>query len=155
MLSARDVIHALQLEPLPGEGGFFRVTWRSETASAIYFLITRDDFSALHRLDRDEIWHHYSGHPVQHLQLEPFTGRDVVTRLGPDIPHGERPQIVVPAGTWQGARLDPAVTSPFDYALLGCVVSPPWTDECFTLGDGRALEQEFPAQAQLIRALTR
>ena len=59
--AAQAIVTRLQLEPLPHEGGFFRVTWRNATASAIYFLITPEHFSALHRLAQDEIWFFHAG----------------------------------------------------------------------------------------------
>src|SRR5215204_3564764 len=105
--TARVLIASLDLQPLPGEGGFFRQTWRSSTASAILFLLTREAFSALHRLDRDEVWHFYRGHPVEHVQLNPADGNATITRIGPDVLAGEQPQLVVSENKWQGARLDP------------------------------------------------
>jgi predicted cupin superfamily sugar epimerase len=152
---ARAIIEALRLAPLPGEGGFFRQTWRSETSSAILFLLTATDFSALHRLEREEVWHFHGGEPVEHVQLDPATGRVRITTIGADVLAGEEPQMVVPAGIWQGARLKLRTTAAADFALLGCTVSPPWEDRCFTLADRAALTQAFPAHVDLIRALTR
>jgi predicted cupin superfamily sugar epimerase len=152
---ARAIIRALGLEPLPGEGGFFRATWANETCSAIFFLLTRDAFSALHCLDRDELWHFYAGQPVEHLQLDPNSGTARVTRMGPDVLAGELPQLPVSAGVWQGARLVPHLAMAADYALLGCTVSPPWDERGFTLGQRDRLTRLFPAQATLIQALTR
>src|SRR5262249_48643619 len=77
MTEAQDWIEALQLQPHP-EGGFFRETYRSpETiarehlpprfsgdrsfATAIYFLLRGTDFSALHTIKQDEVWHFYEG----------------------------------------------------------------------------------------------
>jgi hypothetical protein len=153
--SARTLIEILGLEPLPAEGGFFRVTWRGETSSAILFLLTREAFSALHQLDRDELWHFHAGHPVEHVQLNPATGQARVARMGANPLAGEQPQVAVPAGSWQGARLDPVGDGSDDYALLGCTVSPAWDDHAFTLGDGNALARAFPPHAALIKALTR
>jgi predicted cupin superfamily sugar epimerase len=152
--NARAVIEALQLEPLPGEGGFFRATWRNATASAIYYLLTRDSFSALHRLDRDEVWHFHAGCPVRHVQLL-ADGTARVTRLGANVLQGESPQLQVPAGHWQGAMLEPDPPAEADFALVGCTVSPPWDERGFTLGRREALIAAFPAQAALVRALTR
>jgi uncharacterized protein len=76
MLKAEDVIAALQLQPLPLEGGYFRETYRSPDqlpagalhgryrtdkaiSTAIYYLLTAQSFSALHRLPADEIFHFY------------------------------------------------------------------------------------------------
>lgn len=153
--TARALIQTLGLVPLPDEGGFFRQTWRGNTSSAIFFLLTRDAFSALHRIDQDEVWHYYAGHPVEHLQLDPASGTARATRIGPDVLAGEQPQVPVPAGTWQGARLDPSVATEYDYSLLGCTVSPPWDARSFTLGERDALTRAFPGHATLILALTR
>ena len=150
--AARQLLTALRLEPLPREGGFFRVTWRKATASAIYFLITPEHFSALHRLAQDEVWHFYSGDPVEHLRLDPRCGDAHVAHLGPDAVSGGSPQIIVPAGVWQGAR---TAEDRHGYSLLGCTVSPPWDEGGFELGDRDLLQAAFPAQRELIRALTR
>ena len=153
--TARAIIDALRLEPLRPEGGYFRQTWRGDTSSAILFLLTRADFSALHSLDRDEVWHFYSGELVEHVQLDPANGRVRISRLGVNVLAGEEPQVVVRAGIWQGARkLRHAVTNT-DFSLLGCTVSPPWEDRAFTLGARKALTETFAAHADLIRALTR
>src|SRR5262245_29385714 len=82
--AARQVIAALGLEPLPHEGGHFRQTSHSATASAIYFLITPQDFSALHRLVQDEIWHFYAGDTAEQVQLDPQSGSLRVTRMSAD-----------------------------------------------------------------------
>jgi uncharacterized protein len=152
--AAERLITSLQLEPLPSEGGFFRQTWRSATASAIYFLLTEADFSALHRIAQDELWHFYAGDRVQHLQLDPRDGTPRLAILGPDVVAGDVPQLVVPAGVWQGARLDPSSLDS-GFALLGCTVSPPWDDQGSTLGKRAGLIEAFPTQASLILALTR
>lgn len=154
--AARELVDALGLAPLPAEGGYFRSTWRSESASAIYFLLTAEEFSALHRIGQDEIWHFYAGDPVAHVQLDPATGGVSLARLGPDVPGGDQPQVVVPAGVWQGAHLVAGSESlKHGFALLGCTVSPPWDERSFALGDRDELTRAFPTQAALIRALTR
>jgi predicted cupin superfamily sugar epimerase len=157
----------LGLVPLPHEGGFYAESYRSsETlpqehlshhytgerplATAIYFLLTPDSFSALHRLASDEIWHFYLGDPVEMLQLrEPATGRIVM--LGTDFNRGMRPQVVVPRGTWQGARLLPGGT----FALLGATVSPGFDFQDFELAQRELLLAAFPEFAELATALTR
>ena len=76
MLTAEEIIRKLSLKPLPGEGGFYRETYRSEEkipmkglpgryssaksfCTAIYYLLTPDTCSALHRLSSDELFHFY------------------------------------------------------------------------------------------------
>ncbi len=158
---ATEIVAALQLAPLPGEGGFFRVTWRSTTGSAIRFLITTDEFSGLHRIAQDEIWHFYAGDPVEHVQINPHDGACTVARMSPAVLAGDQPQVLVPAGHWQGARLVPVpadenpATARNGYALFGCTVSPPWDERGFELAVRAELLRQFPAHAGWINALTR
>jgi predicted cupin superfamily sugar epimerase len=72
--------------------------------TAIYYLLTPETFSAMHRLPSDEIFHFYIGDPVEMLQLWP-DGSIRVLILGSDILNGMQPQVVVPRGVWQGAKL--------------------------------------------------
>ena len=119
-VTEHEIRKMLGLEPLPNEGGFFVETYRAtrripdealpshpgdrSLATAIYYLITPQSFSAIHRVRSDEIFHFYMGDAVEMLQLAPDgSGRMVL--LGTDLAAGERPQVVVPAGVWQGARL--------------------------------------------------
>ena len=168
MLTGEDLIARLNLQPHPKEGGFFRETYRSgeqypETTfpgryggarsfgTAIYYLLTSSTFSALHRLASDEIFHFYLGSPVRMLQLFPDgQGRTLV--LGPDILAGQRPQVLVPRGTWQGSFLEPR--SHDDFALLGCTVAPGFDYADYETGDRADLLRQYPAQADLIRRLT-
>lgn len=158
---ARQLIALLGLEPLPQEGGWFRVTWRSAeqlangraAGSAIYFLVTPTDFSALHRLKTSEIWLHHAGDALEHVILGPDASAVRVTRIGGDVVHGEVPQLHVPGGAWQGARLAAGATR--GWALLSCTMSPAWDEREFELGQREALAREFPSAATQIYALTR
>lgn len=59
---AADVVaETLGLQPLPDEGGRFRRAYADRQASAIYYLLTRGDVSALHRLTGPEVYHFYAG----------------------------------------------------------------------------------------------
>jgi predicted cupin superfamily sugar epimerase len=96
----------LGLQPLPDEGGRYRRTFADAHSSAIYFLLLAPDFSALHRLAATETYHWYAGSPLRLLLLHDDGeggGRVDEPTLGPGFDAGERPQIVVPAGTWQGS----------------------------------------------------
>src|SRR5438445_303477 len=75
------------------------------TSSAIVCLMDDTSFSDFHRLRTDEVWHHYLGDPLRLVLLHP-DGREETVLLGGDLPAGERPFAVVPAGTWMGARLE-------------------------------------------------
>src|SRR5687767_7350802 len=111
LLSASELIAMLGLKPLPQEGGYYRETYRSadrlpggkSAGTAIYYLLTPDTCSVLHRLPTDEVYHFYLGDPVELLVLGPVGG-EVVT-LGSDIAARQVPQYVVPARRWQGSCL--------------------------------------------------
>jgi predicted cupin superfamily sugar epimerase len=150
--TAADLIERLGLAPLPGEGGWFRETWRTESGSAILYLLTSDvdSFSALHRLPTDEIFHFYLGDPVEMLLLHPG-GRSETVVLGQGVDRGERVQHTVPAGVWQGSRLAPGGA----WALMGTTMAPPFRFEEYQAGDRDALIAEWPGEAGRIRALTR
>jgi len=160
-MTAEEIKSLLKLEPLAVEGGFYRRTFASASTvelprgerllgSAIYYLLEAGDFSAIHRLESDEIYHFYLGDPVEMLQLFP-DGSSAVFTLGPDLQAGQHVQLVVPAGVWQGARLvyDGRV------ALLGCTVTPGFDDADFRNGEYAALVAKWPLEAERINELTR
>lgn len=166
MLTAEEVIRLLDLKPLPGEGGYFRETYRSadrlataalagryaaakSAGTAIYYLLTPDTFSALHRLPTDEVYHFYAGDPVELLVLAAHGVGSVVT-LGNDLAAGHQPQYLVPRGVWQGSR----VKAGGAWALMGTTMAPGFDFADFEPADGRALASAHPAHAAMIRALT-
>ena len=132
MCEADRIIAALALLPHP-EGGHYRQTFEDSAgpggrahSTAIYYLLRRGEASALHRIDAAEVWHFYRGAPLE-LTIKEEGKEAVRLVLGPDVECGERPQIVVPRGAWQGAR-------PLgDYALVGCTVAPGFEFEIFEL----------------------
>ncbi len=108
-----QIISKLGLVPLPGEGGYFRETYKSSVvipgsslppayprkralSTCIYYLITPDSFSAIHKLLSEEIWHFYLGDPAEQLQILP-NGESRKIILGNNILKGEEPQVIVPA----------------------------------------------------------
>jgi predicted cupin superfamily sugar epimerase len=161
---AEQLISKLGLLPLPGEGGYFAQTWTSSSVgpggramgSAILFLITDTGFSALHRLGLEELWHFHAGDAVILTQIDPKAGSLRTFVLGPDVTGSQVPQVLVPAGIWQGARLAPAAASGHrGWALLGCTLTPAWDEKEFELGQRQALVRDFPAHAGAITELTR
>jgi uncharacterized protein len=157
-LSPEEVIAVLGLEPHPLEGGFFRETYRTQQkvrgqerplATAIYYLLTPDTCSALHRLPGDEMFHFYLGDPVRQLLLRPDGTCEVVT-LGPDLLAGQRPQVLVPGGIWQGACLAEGGR----LALLGTTMSPGFAYPDYATGDRAELMRQYPAFAAMIERLT-
>jgi predicted cupin superfamily sugar epimerase len=150
-----SLISQLQLAPLPHEGGYFRQTWCSEHGSAILFLLTPTGFSALHRIAQDEVWLFHDGDAVEHVQLDATTREAKIIRLGKAVLAGETPQLVVPRGTWQGARLARDAQPGAGYALLSCTLAPPWDERGFELGERGALNAEFPSATTWVQMLTR
>jgi hypothetical protein len=73
-------------------------------------------------------------------------------RLGLDFARGERPQLVVPAGTWFAAELDAGAP----HVLFGCTVAPGFDFADLELSPGPELLDRFPtAAARLARFLRR
>jgi len=70
--------------------------------------------------------------------------------IGADLAAGQRPQVVVPAGMWQGARL----AAGGKFALLGTTVAPAFEYENYTHGDRAALVAAYPRWREAIEALT-
>lgn len=147
MSTPSEIAAALALEPLPIEGGLFAQSWRSADCSAIYYLLAAPEFSAVHRLDRVEIFTYHAGAPTRMVLLSGGAVRTHV--LGPDVVAGQRPQVVVPPGTWQAAE------TLGEWTLMGCVVVPPYTDDCVEFGDATALAREYPDHAAAITRLCR
>jgi predicted cupin superfamily sugar epimerase len=169
MLTAQEIISALDLVPHPIEGGYFRETYRSEgkipgdclpggyvpcasrsMGTAIYYLLTPETFSEMHRVPTEEVFHYYLGGPIRMLLLFPGgTGREVV--IGRDIASGQHPQFVVPAGIWQGSRLEAEA----EFVLLGATMAPGFDYADYEPGRRAELCGLYPAFEDQIRKLTR
>ena len=151
-MTFQEVIEQLKLQPLPDEGGFYRQTWKSDSGTAIYFLLTPEEngFSALHELNAVEIYHFYIGDPVR-LILFPIEGQPQELILGNRLDRGDVPQFTVPAGTIQGSRL----ISGGKWALLGTTMAPPYSPEAFQLSSRLELLNRYPDYRAQIMMLTR
>lgn len=148
------------LAPLPREGGRFRRTWAGPErpdgrpeGSAIVMLLTAEpgDFSALHRLPADEIWHFYRGDPLTLFLLAEGGGGARTVVLGPDVLGGQHVQFTVPAGTWMAAE----VADGGAWTLFGCTMAPGFTFADYEHGDAAVLAARFPREAARITALSR
>lgn len=159
-MTAEELIDHLKLERHP-EGGWYRQSYLAETtvetprgkraaSTAIYFLLSGDEFSALHRIQSDEVWHFYAGDTLVVSVLHP-DGRHEDLQLGQSLPAGESLQAWVPAGCWFGARLK----WPGTYALVGCTVAPGFDFCDFEMGERNALQKAYPQHTELIHRLTR
>jgi predicted cupin superfamily sugar epimerase len=161
MNRAQEIIERLGLAPHP-ERGYYTETYRAAlsvgtpggaraASTAIYFLLAADQRAThLHRLKSDELFHLYDGGPLDVLMLSP-DGDGKVVRLGRDLEAGERPQLVIPAGTWFGTELPEGV----EFCLWGCTVAPGFSFEDFELAGGRELAVNYPSHAAMIARMAR
>ncbi|WP_433548810.1 cupin domain-containing protein [Streptomyces sp. CA-294286] len=158
LTEARLLAQRLGLQPLPVEGGLFRQTWAGPadgagrpSGTAILVLLTSapGDFSALHRLPVDEMWHFYRGDPLELLLLAP-DGTDRLVPLG-DFTRGGPVQYLVRAGTWMGAR----VAHGGAWSLFGTTMAPGFLPADYEGGDAERLGARYPQQAARIRELCR
>lgn len=145
-MGPQEIIEMLGLTPLPVEGGLVGEHLRDRHASSIYYMLVAPEFSALHRLTRLELFVYHAGAPARMFLLHP-DGTVERPVLGMDLVAGQRPQVIVPAGTWQ------ATETLGEWSLLGTVMSPPYTDDCVTFADD-TLAAEFPDHAREIRQMS-
>ncbi len=148
------------------EGGYFAETYRSTESiphsalpnrfsgdrnfgTGIYFLLENHHFSALHRIQADEMWHFYAGGPLNVYVIHEDGSLEII-KLGSNPDNGEVFQAVVPAGTWFGSK--PAAES--DYSLVGCTVAPGFDFADFELAERVDLLATYPQHEEVIRWLT-
>jgi len=165
-MNAKDIIKLLNLEPLADEGGYFRETYKSSdvfetealpvrykearsASTAIYYLLTPETFSAIHRVPTDEVFHFYLGDPVEMLQLLP-DGQTKTVIVGNNLEKQQQPQVVVPANVWQGARL----LNDGKFALMGTTVAPGFEFIDLEIGEYSEMVKNYPDVKEKILQLT-
>ncbi|HEX42476.1 MAG TPA: cupin domain-containing protein [Phycisphaerales bacterium] len=182
------LIKHFAMRPLEPEGGWFVETWRSgqevdtprgkrSLGTAILYLLRAGEFSAMHRLASDELWHFYLGDPAELLLLKPDGSSRIITlghavaslargkgwRADPDgtgathpfaganVSAGHQLQAIVPKGSWQGCR----VMEGGRFALMGTTVTPGFEPEDLELGHRDELLRNYSDREPMIVALTR
>ncbi len=157
---AAALLTQLELEP-HCEGGYFRVIHRSSLAvrpadgrapraalSAIHYLLPAPEQSRWHVVRSDEQWTFLEGQPLELLVIDPLAESLRLISLGP-LTSGCTPAAVVPAGSWQAARVASG------YSLVTCTVGPGFDDAdfCLLADDPRAsrsIRRKWPALAALL-----
>jgi predicted cupin superfamily sugar epimerase len=168
--TAGKLIAHYQMQQVPEEGPWFGLTYSSEESlsgaalpsryagrehrlgSAIVLVETPRDFSAMHRLQTDEVWHFYGGAPIDMLLLDP-DGRCRKVTLGPNALAGEFPQFTVLHGVWQGSA--PRGMAAGTYSFAGDQLSPAFDAADFEMGFRDELVRAYPQCAHDIVRLTR
>lgn len=128
----KDLIKTLHLQPLDGEGGYYRRVYTftidgKESGSTIYYLMTGQSFSSLHFLPAAEVWYFLEGCDARQLVLYP-DGSHSVTILG-EASKGFPSVVTVEGGCWQGTK--PLAED--GWTLCATTMVPPY--------DGRAYKQ--------------
>jgi uncharacterized protein len=152
----------LQVHP---EGGFYKETYRAAEqipppglpdrfdgarsfSTAIYFLLRSRDRSLFHRIKSDELWHFHAGTSLSLYVL--YNHALSIYKLGPNPEKGESLQVVIPANSWFGAK----VNDENSYTLSGCTVAPGFDFHDFEMGERSALLKEFADHRAVIDLLT-
>ncbi|MCF8459560.1 MAG: cupin domain-containing protein [Flavobacteriales bacterium] len=162
---AQFYIDQLQMLKHP-EGGWYKETYRStgvipeaelkgidgprSYSTGIYFLLTKENFSAFHRINSDEMWHFYDGDGLTIHEIQP-NGRYQKHQLGLDLEGVEEPQLVVKGRSWFASE----VTEGGSWCLVGCTVSPGFDFRDFEMAARLPLSEEYSDQTELISRLTR
>jgi predicted cupin superfamily sugar epimerase len=160
--NAKFWIKKLKLQKHP-EGGYFTRTYVSDkninlpgydgfrsTCTAIYYMLTGNQFASFHTIKSDEIWHFYSGSSLT-LHMINSNSKMEQIQVGPNYDRGERFQVIIKSGCWFAATLNDKKS----YSLVGCTVSPGFDYRDWRLGDRKKLLKMYPQYEKLIKKYTR
>jgi len=162
------IVAALQLEPHP-EGGYFRENYRSQESisqkylparfsgsrsfsTAIYYLLVGEQFSTLHRIKQDEVWHFYLGSTLKIHEIN-SAGQYREIKLGQDWENGETMQAIVAQNSCFAAELGEKNKN--NFALVGCTVAPGFDFEDFEIGKRKDLLDRYPEYKEIIQKMTK
>lgn len=154
----------LELQKHP-EGGYYHQVYKSSEmiegtclperykeghaySTAIYFMLTKEDYSAFHIINQDELWHHYEGASIEIIMID-LSGNLSRKVLGKNLENGEEPMVVVPFGIYFAAR----TIGNEPYSLVGCTVAPGFEFEDFYMPPKEELIIKFPQHKDIIEKL--
>lgn len=162
MTNQKNLIELLNLQPHP-EGGFYRQVYKAEEqieslpsrfdgarafSTAIYFMLTKETFSAFHIINQDELWHHYEGGTLK-IHIIDQDGNYSFKLLGKNLAEGQEPMVVVPKETYFAAEVIEG-----DFVLSGCTVAPGFEFKDFQMPTRGELVKQFPDHETIITRLT-
>ena len=159
--TAEQLVELLGLQPHPTCGlvaQTFKSTWMLSgealppgfagsrpAGSVLCFMVTPTTRIVMHRIPADQMYHHYLGDPLEVLLLYADGGGEVRV-MGRDLLAGERPQLLIPGGTFHMSR----VRGPSGYALLGTSEWIGVEPADVETGDRARLSAAFPAMREAI-----
>lgn len=169
MIDSKLIIKKLNLQEHPYEGGNFRETYRSSdlvsyneslmtnqdiylkkklrpASSLIYYLLNKDQFSPIHRVKSDEIWHFYLGSPLI-IYILGDKQYPTIVKLGNNLEDDNSClHYVIRKNLWFCAEVE----NKESFSLVGCTVSPGFDFEDFELGKKSELLILYPQLESII-----
>lgn len=148
MITADTLIQKFDLEIHP-EGGYYKRTYLEENShfSSIVFLITKDNFSAFHRIQSDEQWNWYYGDAIIIHEIDQAGNYTKTILSDTQLTF----QYVVKKGNWFASEC----IGNIGFAFCGCTVIPAFNFDTFELAKRADLIKEFPQHTAIITRLTR
>lgn len=176
LIDSEFIIKKLDLQAHPYEGGNFKETYRSTVfvsynkllmynkdmdqtdskrnsdrelrpaSTLIYYLLNKNQFSPLHRVGTDEIWHFYLGSPliIYILSDEQYA---TIIKLGHNIEDDDcYLHYVIRENSWFCAEVEDKES----FSLVGCTVSPGFDFSDFELGKKSELLSVYPQHQSII-----
>lgn len=156
-MNFEEVKELMGLNTLDFEGGYYNEIYRCKVPSSIpnricgtsiYYALTDKTVSKWHKVASDEIWHYHAGTSVVQILL--FEDGHVEKHIiGANLKEGERPQSIIPAGTWQAARLTDC--SEGKWGLFGATVFPgfEFSDTC--TAEWSELASKWPEAEKMVK----
>jgi len=171
-LTVEALVERFGLVPHP-EGGFYSETFRSAqevsitregdeaesrrpASTAIFFLISSQNVSRLHRIKSDECWHFYLGSPMTVVELDEAACTCTLIELGNDdlLSGKQKLQYVVKAGVWFGCFPNaPSGDKSDSFSLVGCTVAPGFVFEDFELASKAYLATKFAGNQEALELI--
>jgi len=138
MVDYKLIIEKLNLQPLSVEGGYFNkiITLRNgneQLASCIYYLITPDSFSSLHKVLKDEFWYFLEGDPLTQITIDDDKNMKSI-ELG-RVSEGYCAVSLVNKNIWQATKLKDGGS----WALVATTVVPGFSESDFISYDENVL----------------
>ncbi|MBN2350317.1 MAG: cupin domain-containing protein [Bacteroidales bacterium] len=166
MNNAQYWINTLKMEKHP-EGGYYKEIYKSDIvlkegclpsqysdrricATSIFYLLPHNESLKFHQLRSDEIWYFHFGSGVSIHCINPDGSLETL-KLGLDHDAGEKPQIVLKAGTIFKA----SVGSKNLFTLVGCMVSPGFIFDDLKIYAFEELIVLFPQHEDFIRSVSK